>query len=191
MDSESLKPTEVTLEDFFTKIISVIGKTTASQISSLLTKNRLTVSVAESMTAGMLCSLMAEIPGSSQYFIGGLVCYHNRIKVTELNIPPAIISQHGPVSSETAIAMAENIRKKFKTNIGLSTTGVAGPVALPPAPVGMAYIAIASDKATEWKELRLQGTRTEIREKTARAALGLLWLHLGGQDILSGLNEGE
>ena len=80
--------------------------------------------------------------------------------------------------------MAEEIRKRFKTDIGLGITGVAGPHPLPPAPVGKIFIALASDRETEWKELSLQGTRAEIRGKAAQAALGILWLHLGGKEII-------
>jgi nicotinamide mononucleotide (NMN) deamidase PncC len=83
-----------------------------------------------------------------------------------------------------AVALAEEMRKRYKTDIGISSTGVAGPTPIPPAPVGRVYIALASNKKTEWKELNFQGTRAEIRKKTTQAALGLLWLHLGGDEIL-------
>jgi PncC family amidohydrolase len=88
------------------------------------------------------------------------------------------------VSKEVAVALAEEIRKRFRTDIGISSTGVAGPKPVPPTPVGRVYISVASNKKTEWKELNLQGTRSEIRTKAAQAALGLLWLHLGGEEIL-------
>jgi nicotinamide mononucleotide (NMN) deamidase PncC len=80
--------------------------------------------------------------------------------------------------------MAEGIKNRFKTDIGIASTGAAGPDPLPPAPVGRIYIALASSKEAEWKELNLQGTRTEIREKAAQAAMGLLWLYLGGDEVL-------
>jgi len=189
MGFEEIKPVEVQLEDFFSKIMAVIGKTTKMEIATLLSKEKLTVAVAESLTAGMLCSQLATVPGSSEYLLGGIVCYHNRVKVAELNIPPGIIAKHGAASKEAAVAMAENIRKRFRSDIGLAVTGAAGPNPLPPAPVGLVYIALASEKGNEWKELRLQGTRTEIRQKAARAALGLLWLHLGGEEALGKLGE--
>jgi nicotinamide-nucleotide amidase len=175
---------EIKLEDFFTKVLSVIGKTTEQQIADLLKKNKQTISVAESLTGGMICSRLTTIPGSSDFFIGGIVCYSPRIKVTQVGISASLISQYGVVSKEVAIALAEEIRKRFRTDLGLSATGVAGPTPLPPAPVGRVYLALASHQGTEWKELNLQGTRSEIREKAAQAALGLLWLHLGGEEIL-------
>jgi PncC family amidohydrolase len=104
--------------------------------------------------------------------------------VTQVGVPAALISQYGVVSKEVAIALAEEIKKRFRTDIGLATTGVAGPAPIPPAPVGKVYIALAGKSSVEWKELNLQGARAEIREKAARACLGLLWLYLGGDDIL-------
>jgi nicotinamide-nucleotide amidase len=184
MAEQDIKTVEIKLEDFFTKVLSTIGKTTDQQIADLLEKSKQTVSVAESVTGGMISSRLTNIPGSSEYFIGSIVCYHPRVKVVNVGIPAAFISQHGIVSKEVSIALAEGIRKRFKTDIGISSTGVAGPTPIPPAPIGRAYIALSSNKETEWKELNLQGTRSEIREKAAQAALGLLWLHLGGEEIL-------
>ena len=181
---EKINPTEIKVEDFFTKVLSVIGRTTDLQLASLLKSGHHTVAVAESLTAGMVCSRLANVAGSSDYFLGGIVCYHNRIKVTEVGVPAALISKHGPVSKEVAIAMAENIRKKFKTEIGLSTTGLAGPKDEEGLHPGLVYIALASHRGVEFKELHMQGTRSEIRKKAAQACLGLLWLHLGGDEVM-------
>lgn len=175
---------EVKVEDFFTKVLSVIGRTTEHQIADLLKASKQTVSTAESLTGGMVASRLTSVPGSSDYYIGGLVCYSSRIKVTHVGVPASLISQYGVVSKEVAISLAEEIKKRFKTDIGISTTGAAGPAPIPPAPVGKVYIALATDRETEWKELNLQGSRNEIREKAAQAALGLLWLYLGGADVL-------
>ncbi len=184
MAEQDIKTFEIKLEDFFTKVLSVIGKITDQQIADLLKKSRQTVSVAESITGGLISSRLTNVGGSSDYFIGGIVCYHPRVKVVNVGIPAALISRHGVASREVAIALAEGIRNRFKTDIGISSTGVAGPAPIPPAPVGRIYIALASEKGTEWKELNLQGPRSEIREKAAQAALGLLWLHLGGKEVL-------
>ncbi len=178
-----IRPIEIKLEDFFTKMLSAIGRTTDEQIAELLRKNKTTISVAESLTGGLISGRLTAVSGASDYFIGGSVCYHNRIKVMDVGVAPSLISKHGPVSSEVAIAMAEGVRRHMRTDIGLSATGAAGPKPLPPAPVGLTYIALSSEKGSEWKELHLQGTREEIREKAAQAALGLLWLFLGGEGI--------
>lgn len=164
----------------------MIGKVTDQQIADQLKKNKQTVATAESVTGGLISSRLTSVAGSSDYFIGGIVSYHTRVKVVQLGLAASLINQHGLVSKEVAVAMAENIRKRFRTDIGLASTGAAGPAPLPPAPVGKVYIALASNKETEWKELNLQGTRNEIREKAAQATLGLLWLHLGGEEIIKG-----
>ncbi len=134
---------EIKLEDFFTKVLSVIGRTTDREIADLLKKNKQTVSVAESVTGGQISSRLTNVLGSSDYFIGGIVSYSPRIKVTQVGVPAALISQHGLVSKEVAVSMAEEIKKRFRTDIGLSATGVAGPAPIPPAPVGRVYIALA------------------------------------------------
>lgn len=181
MSEDEIKTQEVTLEDFFSRILESIGKITDDQIAELLRHNHRTVAVAESVTGGLLGGRLTSTSGSSDYFIGGIISYHNRIKVAELGIPGSLIVKEGVVSSPVAVAMAEGIRRRFKTDLGLATTGCAGPLPLPPAPVGLVYIALASDQGCEFKELHLQGTRSEIREKAAQASLGLLWLHLGGE----------
>ncbi|MBI5399153.1 CinA family protein [Candidatus Saganbacteria bacterium] len=173
---------KVALEDFSSKVLSMIGKITDQQISDLLRKSGQTIAAAESLTGGLIAARLTDTAGSSEFFIGGIVCYHTRIKVVQLGVPAALISQYGVVSKEIAESMAENIRQKFHTDIGLASTGAAGPAPLPPAPVGRAYIALAANQGSECRELNLSGSRQEIREKAVQAALGLLWFHLGGSD---------
>ncbi|MFH1710551.1 MAG: CinA family protein [bacterium] len=176
---------EIKLEDFFTKVLSIIGKTTEAEVAELLKKAGKTIAVAESLTGGLISSKLTSQPGSSEHFTGGIVCYHNRIKVMELGVPAGVIAKESPVSKDVAVAMAEGIRKRYRTDIGLSATGIAGPTSLtPPKPIGLTYIALTSDQGTIFKELHLAGGRGEIREKAAAAALGLLWLHLGGEEVL-------
>jgi PncC family amidohydrolase len=181
---QDIKTVEIKLESFFTKVLSMIGKMTDRQIADLLKKSKQSVATAESLTGGLIAARLTSAPGSSEYFIGGIVCYHPRVKVVNVGVPAALISRHGAASKEVAISMAEGIRKRFNAAIGIAATGAAGPGPLPPAPTGRVYIALASEKETEWKELNLQGTRSEIREKAAQAALGLLWLYLGGDEVL-------
>ncbi|MFH1760546.1 MAG: CinA family protein [bacterium] len=189
MNMDDIKKSEIKLESFFTKVLAVIGKTTEVEIANLLKEQKLTVSTAESITAGMISSRLTKVPGSSEYYIGGVICYHNRAKVIELGISPGLIAKKGVVSKEVAIAMAESIRDKLKTDIGIAITGSAGPAPEVNAPVGLIYIALASDKGSKWKKIHLVGTRSEIRSKAAQAALGLLWLHLGGDEIVQFIGE--
>lgn len=174
------------VDDFFNKVLSVIGKTTEEQVADLLKKSKQTVAVAESLTGGLISNKLTSQPGSSEFFIGGIVCYSNRVKVMELGVSAQLIAKESPVSSNIAIAMAEGIKKRYRTDIGVSATGVAGPTGTtPPKPIGLTYIAVSSNRGTEWKQLQLQGGRDEIKEKAAQAALGLLWLHLGGDEVVS------
>lgn len=186
MAEQNIKAVEIKLEDFFTKVLSMLGKVTDEQIADMLRENKQTLSCAESMTGGLVSARLTALPHSSDYFIGGMVCYHSRIKVVQLGVPANLITQHGVVSHEVAVAMAENIKKRFGTDIGLAITGAAGPDPLPPAPVGRVYVALAKSQKTEWQELNLQGTRKDIREKASQAALGLLWLNLGGKEVVAG-----
>ncbi|MFC1559760.1 CinA family protein [Candidatus Margulisiibacteriota bacterium] len=174
------------VDDFFNKVLSIIGKTTGEQVADLLKKSKQTISVAESITGGLISSKLTSQPGSSEFFVGGIVCYNNRVKVMDLGVSAQLIAKESPVSASVAIAMAEGARKRFRTSIAISATGVAGPGGtMPPKPIGLTYIALSSSMNTEWKEFEFQGGRWEIREKAAQAALGLLWLHLGGKDIVS------
>ncbi|MFH0887123.1 MAG: CinA family protein [bacterium] len=175
---------KVDIEDFFSKVIAAIGRTTDKEVAELLVKKHKTLGTAESITGGLLAGRITDMAGSSEYFMGGVVTYTNRTKVMELNIAPALIAEYGAVSSEIAIAMAEAIRKKWRIDIGLATTGVAGPGGVnPPQPIGKAYIAVSSVEGSEFKELNLRGSRREIREKAVQGALGLLWMHLGGDEV--------
>jgi nicotinamide-nucleotide amidase len=176
----------IKMEDFFSKIFSAIGKTTEAEVADLLKKSKKTIAVAESLTGGLISSKLTSQAGSSEFFIGGIISYHNRIKVMELGVPASAIAQGSPVSKEVAIAMAEGIKKRYRTDIGLSATGVAGPGGtVPPKPIGLTFIGLATDTGTIFRELNLSGGRNEIREKAAAAALGLLWLHLGGEEVLN------
>ena len=180
-----MSESDIKVEDFLARVIGVIGRTTEAEVAELLKKTRKTLAVAESLTGGLICSKLTSQPGSSDFFIGGIVSYHNRIKVMELGVPASLIAKESPVSKDVAIAMAEGIRKRYRTDIGLSATGIAGPTSVnPPKAIGLTYIAVTSDAGTVCKELNLSGGRGEIRDKAAAGALGLLWLHLGGDEVL-------
>jgi len=167
--------------DFFGEVLSQIGKVTVEQVATLLKRTNTSVAVAESLTGGLISERLTTVAGSTDFFVGGVVCYSNRSKVTEVGVPAKLISQHGQVSREVAVSMAESIRRRMKSDVGLSATGYAGPgTGGEKGPVGLTYVALASAEGTEWKELHLSGSRQEIRTQAAQAALGLLWFYLGG-----------
>ena len=145
----------------------------------LLEKSR-TVAVAESLTGGLISYRLTKLPGSSNYFVGGIVCYHNRAKIYLAGVPPKLIGEEGPVSEATAQSLAENVRQKTKSDIGLAATGWAGPESDGKSPVGLVYIALADETGTAVRKFQFDGDREAIRFKASQAALTMLWLRLGG-----------
>ena len=136
---------------------------------------RATLAVAESCTGGMLAKALTDIPGSSDYFLGGVVAYRNELKSVMLHVPAKVLRRHGAVSKEVAGAMAEGVRKAAQSTWGLGITGIAGPGGGTKAkPVGLVYIGLAGPKVHKTVELRLRGSRDMIRQRTVIAALNLL-----------------
>ena len=131
-----------------------------------------TLAVAESCTGGLLSSQFTEIAGISKVFHGGAVCYHNDAKVQVLDVPESMISQHGAVSEEVAIAMATGACEKYGADYGLSVTGFAGPTGgTQVLPVGTIYIGYSSPIGVWAKKLHLRGDRASNRRRAATAAL--------------------
>lgn len=134
-----------------------------------------TLAVAESCTGGLISQRLTEVPGSSAYFMEGVVTYSNEAKTRSLGVSSALILKHGAVSSNVAEAMAEGVRGRADTDFGLSVTGIAGPDGgTETKPVGLVYIALADDAHTEHRKLMLPGDRHLIRWRASQAALDLL-----------------
>ena len=137
------------------------------QLGKILAEKNLTVACAESCTGGLLTGRLTDTPGSSAYVEGSIVSYSNRIKNSVLRVKEDTLKKFGAVSEETAREMATNIREIFKTGIGLSTTGIAGPGGgTPEKPVGLVYIGISDGKKCFVKKCNFSGTRSEIRNST-------------------------
>jgi len=142
---------------------------------NLLKKYGLTLATAESCTGGLISGRITDISGSSEYFKGGICCYSNEIKENILGITPGTLKKYGAVSPETAEEMANNVRVKFNTDIGLSTTGIAGPTgAIPGKPVGLIYIGFSSKDKLYSRQYFMGDNRERNRMKTVQAALDLL-----------------
>jgi nicotinamide-nucleotide amidase len=144
------------------------------ELGTLLTKSHLTVSVAESCTGGLLGSIITDQPGSSAYFLGGVIAYADDVKRAQLGVPADLLARHGAVSREVAIAMADGVRSKFGTELAVSVTGIAGPDAEGAKPVGLTYIAVATARGTDCSEYRFNGDRWANRRQAAGEALRLL-----------------
>ena len=144
-------------------------------VSDQLRKNNLTVATAESCTGGLLAHLLTNISGSSEYFDRGVVTYSNKSKIELLGVPQETINEYGAVSKQTAEAMAVGIKKQAKVDIGISTTGIAGPAGgTKEKPVGLVYIVIATSKNVDANRFLFSKDRLQNKEKTCYKALELL-----------------
>ena len=152
------------------------SQTLEEVVGALLKIKKHTVALAESCTGGLIASKLTNIPGSSAYFERGVVCYSNEAKISLLDVSPNIIEEHGAVSAQTAMAMAEGVRWLSQTTYGLAVTGIAGPDGgTAEKPVGLVYIALAADQAdTQWRRYHFTGDRLMIRIRAAQTALDML-----------------
>ena len=145
-------------------------------VAKQLIAKELTVAVAESCTGGLVTSRLTDISGSSAYVVGAIVSYTNTVKINELGVSEKIIKEKGAVSEETARAMAEGVRKRLNSKIGLSITGIAGPQGDGQNDeVGLVYIALSDGKQTICEKKIFHGQRLDIKFHASQAALNLLW----------------
>lgn len=150
-------------------------------IGNMLKERSLTIATAESCTGGLLAHKITSVPGSSAYFMGSIIAYHNQVKENELHVSPETLAQHGAVSEATVREMAENIRKKFGTSIGVATSGIAGPDGgTPEKPVGTIWIAYADESKTMTKLINYNKNRLLNIEYTAVTVLNLIRQSLTG-----------
>ena len=141
-------------------------------IADLLIQNNLTVSTAESCTSGLLASRLTDVPGSSQYFKGGSVCYSNELKINDIGVDKDLIERYGAVSEEVAESLAKNIAKKNNTDIGIGITGIAGPGGgTEKKPVGLVFVGIFYKNNLYIKRYNLTPNRITNRELTVTLCL--------------------
>jgi PncC family amidohydrolase len=147
----------------------------AADLGALLKKEGLTVSVAESCTGGLLGEVFTDQPGSSVYFLGGVIAYANEVKIDQLGVSSDLLSRHGAVSCEVATAMADGARSRLGSDLAVSITCIAGPDADGTSkPVGLTYIGIAAPGGTRCHEYVFSGDRRSNRREAATKAIQLL-----------------
>ena len=147
----------------------------AADLAEAVRPARLTVAVAESSTGGLIGSMITDQPGSSAYFAGGVIAYSNEVKVKQLGVSAELIERVGAVSREVAEAMAEGARERLGTSLAVAVTGIAGPDTDGSAkPVGLTYIAVASEGRVLAHEFNFKGDRISNRRQAAAEALRLL-----------------
>src|SRR5256884_674415 len=156
-------------------VFSFRGETMEEVVGRRLAMTDFTVAVAQSCTGGLIAQRLTNVPGSSKYFIEGVVTYSNESKVRFLGVDKKISKEFGAVSQQVARDMARGVRHRAKSDFGLAVTGIAGPGGgTEEKPVGLAYIALADDAHTEHKKLTLPGDRELVRWRASQAALDML-----------------
>ena len=142
------------------------------QLAAALLARKQTLATAESCTGGLVGAALTRLPGSSAWYLGGIVAYSNSLKTRLLGVPAQILAARGAVSAETAQAMAEGARQKCRADFAVSLTGIAGPAGgTPGKPVGLVHMAVAAPRGTATFQHRFSGSRAKIREAATRAAL--------------------
>jgi nicotinamide-nucleotide amidase len=148
----------------------------ATALIRALTERRLTIATAESLTGGLLSAALVDVPGASLVFNGGIVAYATPLKATLLGVDADLLAARGAVDPEVARQMADGVRRALAVagrpaDIGVATTGVAGPDGQDGKPPGTAFVAVAMGEVVEVVPLALSGARDEVRAATVRAAL--------------------
>jgi len=155
----------------------------ASQLIAELTRRRMTIAVAESLTGGLLVAELVSVPGASAVVRGGVVAYATELKSTLLGVDAELLAQRSPIDPEVARQMAEGVRRRLghdgmPADIGLATTGVAGPDPQDGHPVGEVWLGLAMEGRVEARGLTLGGDRASIRSVTVSESLMFVWERL-------------
>jgi len=144
----------------------------AAKLGKHLKERGLTISVAESCTGGLVMDKITDVSGSSEYFMGGVVTYSDELKMKILGVKEETLKRVGAVSEEVAQEMAKGVKNLTSTDIGVSTTGIAGPTgATPTKPVGLVYIGFCSVNEEIVERHIFKGDRRMVKEQAAQAAL--------------------
>lgn len=147
----------------------------AEEIGQALRAKKKTLAVAESCTGGKLGDMLTEIPGSSDYFLGGVISYSNDAKANLLGVDRETLKAKGAVSEEVALQMAAGARRALGADVGVGVTGVAGPGgSTATKPIGLVYIAVSSSEASVCRRNLFKGSRSSIKRQSAEKALVML-----------------
>lgn len=141
-----------------------------------------TVGCAESLTGGLVCAAISDVPGASAVLRGGVVSYATEVKAAVLGVDAAILARAGAVDPLVARQMAEGVCRVLGSSWGVATTGVAGPDPQDGAPVGTVFVAVAGPGGSKWREHHFTGDRPQIRAAAVTAALDLLRSRLGAAE---------
>jgi nicotinamide-nucleotide amidase len=164
-------------------VYSTDGRPLEAVVGDLLRASRMTIAVAESCSGGLLASRLTDVPGSSEYFDRGVVCYSNQAKIDLLGVPETVIAEHGAVSEPVALAMAAGIRDRAAAQVGIGITGIAGPGgATPGKPVGTVAVAVVTPRGDRVRTFAFLGGRDMVKFQSAQAAMNMTRLLLAPID---------
>jgi len=157
----------------------MLQKLVEVELGEILTARGLTLAAAESCTGGLVSHRITNVPGSSVYFLGGVISYANAAKVGLVGVDPVTLERFGAVSRQTVIEMARGVRKTLKADIGIAISGIAGPGGgTAEKPVGLTWIGLSAGTVDETREHRWPGDRLAVKEQSAQAALELILEYL-------------
>ena len=149
------------------------------RVAELLKHKKLSVATAESCTGGLIGHTLTNVSGSSEYYDRGIISYSNRAKMELLGVKEETLKKHGAVSEQTAREMAIGVRERSRVDIGIATTGIAGPTGgTREKPVGLVYIGLSTGEGTVVRKFNFHGDRVENKESTCSAALQMLLEYL-------------
>ncbi len=150
------------------------GAAAPARVVALAAERGLTIATAESLTAGMVAAVLAEVPGASAVLRGGVVSYHRELKESLLGVDAGLLARVGAVDPAVALQMALGARAACGADIGVATTGVAGPEPHEGKEVGTVVVAVTSGESRIVREFRFEGTRARIRKASCEAAVNML-----------------
>jgi nicotinamide-nucleotide amidase len=176
-----IAPVEAKIREELGEIVyGVDDETLEGAVGRLLGERNGTLATAESLTGGLLGGRVTAVAGSSAYYLGGVVAYATEAKAALLGVDRDLLATQGPVSEPAAAAMAEGARRAFGADLGLATTGVAGPTEQDGRPVGTLCLGVADAAGTATATMRAPGDRAQVRAWAATVALDLLRRRLEG-----------
>jgi nicotinamide-nucleotide amidase len=169
-------------EELGAVVYGLDDETLEQAVARLLGQRRRSLATAESLTGGLVGGRVTTVPGASDYYRGGVVAYATEAKVAVLGVDQKLLDEHGPASEPVAAAMAEGARLAFAADVGLATTGVAGPTEQDGRPIGSVCLAVADAAGTVTSTIRAPGDRTQVRAWATTIALDLLRRRLEGAE---------
>ena len=152
--------------------------TLASDVLDALGRRGWTIGTAESLTGGLVVASLVDVPGASLYVRGGVVAYSTDVKASALGVDEALLADTGPVDATVAQQLAAGARRVLGADVGVATTGVAGPDPQGDHPVGTVFVAVETPEGSAVSGFRLEGSRADIRTESVRRALELVLAEL-------------